>query len=197
MKAGLMIALLLWMTLCVELAWPDRLPSGCLMIPLAVAAACWLRNSLGVVLFSFILLLSWIARPVGLPLAAIVSPIIIAAFLLRTGHSGREGSRVSVAASGLLQLPLLVVLVSVLHQAAIHASGFQGPAVSDAASVVGHQFIELIQALVQDPGRFANNTLAVLLIAVPFSVVLNILLVLSDELGLRRNLQAGRDIYGF
>lgn len=175
MKSLLIAGSILWLALTLELAWPARLPHGCLLFPSACATMFWFRNSRGLLVSSALILLDWIVRPTQLPLPATVLPLIGAAILAigshRPGHSRHIRPRWRIPEA--LQLPLVTVLALVLQ----------------AGSQVSADNISSLTHIAQHLGRISHQQWPALVIAVPISAVLSLAFRAADELGLRRPAQ--------
>lgn len=72
---------LLWLSLVAEHARSDLIPSGALIIPVAVGCIFWLRSGTGIFMAGFTLLIGWLLRPVGPP-AACVLIVLMSTWLL-------------------------------------------------------------------------------------------------------------------
>ena len=150
----------LWMSLVCEQARPDLLPSGCLVIPLAVACLFWLQNSVGILIAGVAMLMHWLLRPERPPLDGIAMILLAAFFMTRSlqqrwspANGQPPGTRTEWKPRFLITLAGLLI-----HCGSV--SGFQG-----------HEFLVAIKS------RLA--------IAVPLLIVTLVVSHAADEFGLR------------
>jgi hypothetical protein len=169
MKSLFAATALLWLTLTLELAWPDRVPRASLLIPAAGVVVLWCRSAAGLWLAGLALLVDWIARPTVLPLLPMLLPPLACAVLLPTDDSGSfRSSRRRVPQA--LQLPLITLLGLCLHLA-----GTCPIAIPPDWSV---------------PGRdLAAHLKSLLIVALPLSGLATLAVRFADEFGLRRTFE--------
>lgn len=117
MKPLLMLGILSWGCVILEQALPDLLPSRSLLLPLVAVGMLWTRRSAGVVTGGTLLVLDWVARPVGLPLLPVVVCFAATWFCsVPTNQDSwmRPRSRLPVIPSALQPMFLVLVGTAVL-----------------------------------------------------------------------------------
>lgn len=170
MKTLLVATCLMWLALVLELAQPNRLVQGSLLLPIVCGVMFWTRSASGLVVSGLVLVLDSIARPSQLPLCPMILPCIAAAFLSPSNRSEDydvRGSSFRIPVP--LQLPLLT-LAAVLLQCL-------GSTPLDQSSTFFFPDLSTI------PGRL--RSLAI--VGLPLSAFLSLMIRLADELGLRRS----------
>lgn len=181
MKSVVVAIALLWFALSAELALSARMVGpvtilpGSLLLPLCCAVLFWFRSATGIAISSFVVLLSWMARPVGLPLVSILMPLA-AALLLASPSDSRSYRRPGFflrAVPRAMHLPLFTLLMLVLHQISATTPSLQSFA--QALSV---------NCLIAN----ARTLMQISIIAIPISAACSLMIIAADELGLRRSI---------
>ncbi len=176
MKPVITAAILFWVGFSAELAWPQTVVRGSLILPLVMAILFWFRDARGIFLAGSCLLIDWVARPTSVPLTAVIVPLLAPVILARAPDSEtrrfsrRPGPTIPFA----LHLPLLTLV---------------GLAIQQISEFSGGDGLSLFGQLAQIPRSMAGP----LLTAVPVSAALSLVVILADELGLRHSSRAGRN----
>ena len=87
MKTIVAWMLILWSALILQVARPDVLGSGSLVVPLSVGCVFWLRNGTGVLLAGAALLIQWILHTTFAPLDVVVT-LLSASVAISRDRSG-------------------------------------------------------------------------------------------------------------
>ena len=170
MKTLLIAACLMWSALVAELAWPNQLAQGSLLLPIACSVMCWTRSTNGLMLSGLVLLMDWIARPSQLPWCPMLLPFMAVIFVAPSVHNA--GYRVPGFAVRIpvpLQLPLLTLAAVLLQTLGLVPS---------------------IQILT--PSQFSpaiiDQLKSLAIIALPMSAGISLLIRMADEFGMRRSI---------
>ena len=91
MKTTIAWMLILWSALIFQVARPDVLGSGSLVVPLSVGCVFWLKNGAGVLLAGAALLIQWILHTTFAPLDVVVT-LLSASVAISRDRSGDPAS---------------------------------------------------------------------------------------------------------
>ena len=94
MKSIAVFILLLWTSFVAEQARPDLLPSGSMVIPVAVGCIFWLRSWQGMLLSGMALLLQWLVVPTPFPLTVAVILLLSARALTQQHRPDWDQTRI-------------------------------------------------------------------------------------------------------
>lgn len=169
MKTLLIAACLIWITLAVELAWPDAVPHAAFLLPVVCGVIFWTRSTAGLLLSGIVLLLDWIARPSALPMCAMLLPFVAVICLAPSAHHDeyRSGG-LSLRIPGPLQLPVLTLVAILLHLlGSVPLTSLSTPAL-----------------ILPD---VLNTLKSQCIVALPVSAALALMIRVADEFGLRRS----------
>ena len=181
MKSAIAAVILLWTVLCLEMALHQSsawFSQGALLIPFSCGIVFWMRSAAGIATATSALLLSWIAFPVGPPLASLVMPLIAALLLLPAKHaqSFRRSTwwqRCCPAPLHLSLFTLTMILLQQIARATETLASWEQMAVAEQVAISLNQFLRTA------------------VIAIPISAGLALFLFAADELGLRRRATDG------
>lgn len=167
MKRALVCLLIAWFAMVLELAFPNTLPHGSLLLPMVCGTLAWRPSAASVFIASAVLLLDWIARPTLYPVNALLLPLLTAVATTTTDDSPalRRTRRRLIPSA--LQLPLFVTLAIALQT------------IGNVPWNALLQFQSTAEALMK-------TILPMLTIAVPLSAGMVLIYRLCDEFGLTR-----------
>lgn len=167
MKRAIVCFLLAWFAIVLELAFPNQLPHGSLLLPMVCGTLAWRASASSVFIASVVLLLDWIARPTLYPVNALFLPLLtaFASSLSEDAPAIRRCRRGLIPAA--LRLPLFVTLAIALQ------------AIGDIPWNVFLQFQST-------GGAMLKTVLPMLMIAVPLSAAMALIYRVCDEFGLTR-----------
>lgn len=165
MKYAVALVGLAWAAVVLELAQPDVLPAGAVLLPITVAGMLWHTGAAGVFAGGMILLMDWIIRPTGLPIVPVVLTLLTTFLLVSRSTDNlwtERRSRLPRVPEWSWTTGLTVTGIVLLL----------GPAV-----VTQQQAFHSVLPMLQRYG----------LISIPLSLVLAGLMKLAGEFGLRRS----------
>lgn len=163
---------ILWLVIAVELAWPDSVPHGALLLPIACGILFWMRSVPGILLSATALLVDWIARPGFLPLCPMLLPMVAVCLISPSSKLNDYSSRRQSVLKMLtpLYLPLLTLLAVSLQ-------------------LIGQLNLSAIPVWADLQLIVRTILPSLLMISLPISAGISMLMRLADELGLRRTSQ--------
>jgi hypothetical protein len=167
MKRAIICLLPAWFAIVLELAFPNTLPHGVLLLPVVCGTLAWSVSASSLLTAGTVLLLDWIARPTLYPVNAFLLPLLTA---MASSHSD-DGLTVRRRKTGwiptALRLPLFVTLAVILQTA---------------GNVPLNAMLQL-----EETGRSVLKAVVpMLMIAVPLSAVMVLVYRVCDEFGLTR-----------
>ena len=167
MKRAILCFLIAWFAIVLELAFPNQLPHGSLLLPMVCGTLAWRASASSVFIASVILLLDWIARPTLYPVNALLLPLLtaFASSLSEDAPALRRSRRGLIPAA--LRLPFFVTLAIALQT------------IGNVPWNAFLQFQSTCESLLK-------TVLPMLMIAIPLSAAMALVYRVCDEFGLTR-----------